>query len=612
MGKGKGGGGYPWWEHIKGKGGANKGGGKGGEAELSASKMARVAPNDSELSRYLQSIDGRGYGFYKDCVGEWKNCPHTVFIDKAQGDPYAPPSSVRVRVSQEVAKWPKENIVDKVRRRGCCDYVSRVVYDLLKGGSGTNWTTAPVSTGWGGSKGGDIQIVPCGQFILDRSSIVLTETYIEARVTIALPAHGRTIEGKRAASILSGLVELCGNALSYKEQDLDCLKKHLETLEDQVSCRKQLIEKGLVAFVGDGAILPRRSGVDDRPMDKGIPFKTPETMAVEMSLPHRGRVRGMGIKKGISLIIGGGFHGKSTLLQALQCGVYDKVPFDGRELVITDPNAAKIRAEDGRSMKNVDISPFIKNLPLGQDTTNFSTADASGSTSQAANIMEALEAGATTMLLDEDTCASNFMIRDARMQALVAKEKEPIQPFLEKVTSLYTEKGVSTVMVVGGAGDFFEVASTVIIMDKYVAKDATAEAKEVSKRFPGLECLRSSFNEAHRVRILQHHGLAANGKASAKSLRCIGYGDEEIELTYVEQLVDVAQARALCDILHLIGDKNSPVNGQKTLKEILDWIEHELEQGFDSLGWHPQGIYARPRRLEIAATINRLRSANFT
>ena len=101
----------------------------------------------------------------------------------------------------------------------------------------------------------------------------------------------------------------------------------------------------------------------------------------------------MGIRKGITLIVGGGYHGKSTLLKALEAGVYNHIAGDGREFVITDDTAFKLRAEDGRSITGVDISPFIKNLPNKKDTVHFSTEDASGSTSQAANLMEALESG---------------------------------------------------------------------------------------------------------------------------------------------------------------------------------------------------------------------------
>jgi len=389
------------------------------------------------------------------------------------------------------------------------------------------------------------------------------------------------------------------------------LTHHLNTLEDQMVLRNIMQQRGLVAFFGNGSMLPRVSGVDDRKMDKGIPFKSPPSLEVEVNLPHIGKIKGMGIKKGITLIVGGGFHGKSTLLQALQVGVYEKVPYDGREFVLCDQNAVKIRAEDGRSVKNVDISPFINNLPLGQDTTHFSTADASGSTSQAANIMESLEAGARLLLLDEDTCASNFMIRDARMQALIAQNKEPIMPFINKVIPLYSEKDVSTIMVVGGTGDFFEVADCVIQMEKYEAKDVTQQAWEISKKFSKLPDLQITLDAADIKRKIVRNGLAANGKASAKGLRCISYGEQEIELTYIEQLVDIGQARALCDIAQWLGDNKSPIKDSMNFVDLLDFVEKELIQGFDIISWHPQGFYAMPRRFEIAATLNRLRSARF-
>jgi len=234
MGKGKGG--YPWWQHLKNKGGSGGGGGDNDDTPKSPkgygkrdsfepqSKVARTSePNNSELSRYLQKLEGKPYGAYKDCLGEWKDCPHTIFIDKAQSDPYAPPSHFRIRVDNNTARWPKADCSDPVRNRGCCDYVTRVLNDLLRGGSGTNWTTAPPAAGWSGSKGGDIQIATCGQYILRRSAVVLTENYIEARVTLALPARGRSIEGRRAASIVSGLTELCGKYLTYGAQDQNLL-----------------------------------------------------------------------------------------------------------------------------------------------------------------------------------------------------------------------------------------------------------------------------------------------------------------------------------------------------------------------------------------------------
>ena len=178
-------------------------------------------------------------------------------------------------------------------------------------------------------------------------------------------------------------------------------------------------------------LLPRRSGVDDRPLEGGgvVPFRSPESLRVVLQAPNAGSVPGMGVPVGVTLVVGGGFHGKSTLLRALEAGVYNHRPGDGRERVVSDPDTVKVRAEDGRAVAGVDISAFIDGLPLGQDTHHFTTPNASGSTSQAATIVEALESGAHALLVDEDTSATNFMLRDRRMQSLVPKDAEPITPF---------------------------------------------------------------------------------------------------------------------------------------------------------------------------------------
>jgi len=409
-------------------------------------------------------------------------------------------------------------------------------------------------------------------------------------------------------------------ALCYESLDEDALQRHVEAVEDQEALRSRLAELGLVGFAGNGAVLPRKSGVDDRPMTRKdspnlVTFQSPASMEVTVQLPHAGEVKGMGIRRGITVIVGGGFHGKSTLLQALQLGVYNKVPGDGREYVVCEPDAVKIRAEDGRSVKCTDISPFINNLPFGKETDRFSTGDASGSTSQAANIVEALEAGATTLLVDEDTCATNFMIRDERMKRLVAADKEPITPFVSKVRPLLEERGVSTVLVVGGSGDFFGVCDAVVMMDEYRALDVTEKAKDIAESAAMPPSL--PFGKIGRRRLAKR-GLAADGKVAARNLRCIQYGETEVELSCVEQLVETSQARAIGDVLQRLGDGDF-LGGGRPLAGVLEAVEQEIraqgrpvgEQGLDSLSRfrEPCPFYVMPRRLEIAAAVNRLRTA---
>lgn len=468
-----------------------------------------------------------------------------------------------------------------------------------------------------------MQVDAPGQYVLPRTSVVATKRYIELRLLLALPARGRTIEGHRAAEIVGcGLIPAVEKALFHSALDQDLLWAHIQSVEDQEFCRNQLSKMGLVGFVGNDSVLPRKSGVDGRPMTAKddpnlVAFKSPRSLQVKMKLPHRGMITGMGIKKGITLIIGGGFHGKSTLLQALQVGVYNKVPGDGREFVVFDPSGVKVRAEDGRFIAGTDISPFINNLPFDKDTRCFHTKDASGSTSQAANIVESLEVGATSLLVDEDTCATNFMIRDARMQALVAPDNEPITAFIQKVRPLFQERGVSTVMVIGGTGDFFEVATTVIQMERYMPKDVTDHAKQVSEEMPsttGIATKDKHFG-ATKPRVPKSEGIAADGKVSAKSLRCISYGETEVELTNVEQLVEISQAKAIADCLQKLGDPGE-VDGRATFREVVERLISKLvvnpdgSNGLDKLSrWgNVNGFYALPRKFEIAAALGRLRT----
>ncbi|GAW91451.1 ABC-ATPase domain-containing protein [Calderihabitans maritimus] len=564
--------------------------------------------SQDDLARKLRQIDGKGYKAYKELAGAYQFGAFVLYCDYIQGDPFASPSRVRVRVQQEIASFPKELYRNKVRRVALEDFLTRVmdqnIQKFVRGNRGTG-------------KSGMIAVDRPGQEIIERTSMVVSDLYVEARLVMGLPAAGRRVLGQEArAMFFEELPKIVEKSLFYKNIDGEGARRHVELAEDQEFIRSRLKEKNLVAFVGNGAILPRESGISDKPMrgDRVVKFKSPPSLEVIFETPNSGAVKGMGIPAGITLIVGGGYHGKSTLLRAIERGVYNHIPGDGREFVVTNSSAVKIRAEDGRRIEKVDISPFISNLPYGQDTHNFSTEDASGSTSQAANIMEALEMGTELLLLDEDTSATNFMIRDIRMQQLIAKEKEPITPFIDKVRQLSQEKGVSTIMVIGGSGDYFDVADTVIAMDHYIPKDVTAEAKTIAERIRtgrkaegGLE-----FGPV-RNRIPVGGFDATRGKKvkiDARGVDAIRFGRQEINLQYVEQLVDPSQTRAVGDIIYYGIRKY--VDGKRSLREIIELVFQEIEEkGLDCIspfyGQHP-GDYALPRKFEVAAAVNRLRT----
>jgi predicted ABC-class ATPase len=570
-----------------------------------------------DLKRELGRIDGRGYKAYKDIQGSYRFADFTLFIDHVQGDPFASPSKIRVRVSQDVAKLPQNLFENPVRRIALEDFLARAISRAIR-------TSAQGRRGTGRS--GLVSVDAGGQEVLERTAIVLNQEWVEARMVVGLPAAGRRVLGLQAETMLcSEIPRVVESGLLWRTLDANRAQEFVECVENQEHIRSRLDELDLVAFVADGSILPRESGASDRPLnrEKAVPFKSPDSLRVEIELPNplsggKSTISGMGIRNGVTLIVGGGFHGKSTLLRALERGVYPHVPSDGREHVVTHPDSVKIRAEGGRRVEKVDISPFISNLPYGRGTDTFSTDDASGSTSQAANIVEALEVGANAILLDEDTSATNFMIRDARMQALVAKENEPITPFLDRVRELYDVLGVSTILVMGGSGDYFEVADTVIMMKDYLPVDATKGARAIADAY---RTERKAETPAPLKPVRSRVPLAESFDSSrgrrevkidAKSLILILFGTDPVDLGCVEQLVDMSQTRAAGYAIHLA--KTRFMDGKTTLSQILDSLEDFLTRnGLDALDpfhrneRHP-GDFARPRRYEIAAAINRLRT----
>jgi predicted ABC-class ATPase len=558
-----------------------------------------------DLQRTLGRIDGMGYKAYKQIKGDYHFPDFDLLIDHVQGDPFASPSRLRVKMPQARAGYPAAAHGNRSRRAALCSYLTECFAEESRKRSGRSGT----------GHSGRIEIDRPGQEILERTSVIVTTDQVEARFRVGLPAAGRRILGREARRILcEDIPAIVDAALRYQNNDQGEIDRYVRCSEDADALRWLIEERDLVAFVADGSILPRASGVDDRLKKSGlvVPFESPPSLRVELKLPNRGTISGLGIPRGVTLVAGGGFHGKSTLLNALTRGVYNHKPGDGREFVVCAETAVKIRAEDGRRVEKADISAFITDLPDGSTTTAFSTENASGSTSQAANIVEALEAGTRLLLIDEDTSATNFMIRDQRMQELVAREKEPITPFIDRVRDLYTACGVSTVLVIGGSGDYFDVADTVMAMEKYQPRDVTPDARAIADRFRSLrarDAVHPFAMPGHRIPL----GGSVNPRKGrrevsikTKGLCTVLYGEETLRLEAVSQLVDPSQTRALADAIHYAGSRY--MDGRRTLREVLDLVMADIqERGLDVLSREPMGDYARFRAQELAAALNRLR-----
>ncbi len=562
-----------------------------------------------ELTRLLRRIDGRGYRAYKEIGGAWELEGCSLVIDHVQGDPFADPSRVRVRVPGTRSQLPPWACQAGSRSAGLASHLAR-----------TFARHASKVRARGSGKSGRIEMESPGQEVLAQSAVsVAGDGGVEARFRVGLPATGRRVLADEASRLLLEEVpRLVDQSLVFGAYEPDSLRLVVETNEDADALRTLLGGLGLLAFVADGSVLPRASGVDDRPLREGpvVPFGSPPTLRVELDLPNAGRVSGMGIPEGVTVITGGGYHGKSTLLRALERGVYNHRPGDGREKVVTDPHAVKVRAEDGRSVSGVDISPFIGRLPFGGTTDAFSTANASGSTSQAAAIVEALEAGATALLVDEDTTATNFMIRDRRMQALVPKAGEPITPFVDRVRQLHESRGVSCVLVIGGSGDYLEVADTVVAMREYRAIDVTEEARAVVSAFPTGRLVEVSTTVPPLPRRLPERRSIdprygrRDVHVRVHATHRIRLGTSDLDLTAVEQIVCPAQTRALAAALVLAREF---MDGEKSVPEVLDRVMEAVDlDGLDVLDPRQGGDLAAFRRHELAAVLNRLRALEVT
>jgi len=571
------------------------------------------------LDRLLHQNDHKPYPAYKALKGRYSFPLYTLTIDHVQGDPFAAPSSLSIRVGKEKHGFPAEYYAEPHRRL--------MLQDLLLRGFGRELSKCS-HMAKGSGKSGTLSVSRCGQAVLERSALTIDPSTgtVTVRFSAGFPAAGRTTLAMELKKMLFDLVPAAvERSLLSRAVPKERLEKWIALSDDQKAIREQLDEMKLVAFIADGAVLPRKSGIDDTPMSTAVPFESPSEDRVTLKLPGDRTITGLGIKEGITLIVGGGYHGKSTLLRAIERGVYDHIPGDGREYVLTADSAMKIRSEDGRSVKKLDISAFIRNLPNGKDTTSFSTEDASGSTSQASNTIEAVLSGSCTLLIDEDTSATNFMVRDALMQSVIHPEQEPIVPFINRMRELYEECGVSTILVAGSSGAFFHVADRILQMKEYKPLDITSMAKQAAAGAPDTDirpgharsgddsvCREKGFAHITDSRIpLKNHELldARRVKTRGSGTDSISLNHESVELRFVEQVIDSEQANLLAVLLRTL--EEDYFDGRTSLPDCVERLYKSLEKaGFKAVvhGDTVPGNLAMVRKQELYAMINRYRS----
>lgn len=655
---------------------ARSSGNYSGSSRGSGQRRFNDEPREStlnELTSHLHAIDGRSYAAYKAIVGRYRSpLGWVLYIDRIQPDPYAPPTAIRVVLPLALTGADARLTRDDARLTGTDTHLTETDSHLTGADTRPTGTNAPLSgpdprltesdprptganeplTGTNARltatptravalrdylartlrellKGQAISIAPAGQEILERSSVNLHETwqddfstpafnapgpYLELRLRWSLPAFGREIAGRQAARNLNLDLARAIASLDLRESELGAAAwKHCQVAEDHAALQKILVERGWVAFLADGANLARRSGVSQLPLEGCVPLTAPETLAQTVQLPHAGAVRGTAIPAGVTVIAGGGYHGKSTLLNAIARGIYPHVPGDGRELVATVPEAMAVRAADGRAVTGVDLRPFISHLPgRDADPAQFTTANASGSTSQAASIMESLELwgqpAQAALLLDEDTCATNLLIRDQRMRALVSSEREPITPLVDRIRALHRERGISTLIVMGGSGDYLDVADQVLIMDSYRLVDATAQARQVCASQPRVDTSLPDF-PLPAQRLPQRPEAKRRGPSRTRALgtQRLVLDRHEVDVADVSGLVDEGQALAVAWALRALLERH--FDGRTSLSQALAQVAKRLDDvGLDALGEAHPAFLVRPRLVDVGAAVNRLRS----
>ena len=428
------------------------------------------------LYQKIRSLQGKNYGLYKSLADKsWDFGDFVLDFLHVQGDPYAPASRVMIKSSLQMLGYPSEWGGSFERRLALSDFLYRRLGKMVR-------EKYP---------GKDAAIVfdSAGPEMLVRNSLWVDNGELRACLQVRLPGDGRKIQAEDAAEILTMVLPdlvsagLYNSGESKPEGVEPELLEHYRVLAERKVILEELEKQNLVAFVPDGAVLPRTSGLSELPMEGAVPFAAPAEMEVTLDVCGR-KIRGMGIPKGITVITGGAFHGKSTLLQALTKAVYPHVPGDGREGIVISESAVRVGVEDGRSVRGTDLSPFVRDLPGGISTKNFTTACASGSTSEAANLLEAMEAGSEAFLIDEDSSAVNFLIRDMRVRKLLGDDREPLIPLTDRIREI---QGRSFILVAGACGDFLDLADNIIIMTSYNAECARVNGKAVCENSSNLK-----------------------------------------------------------------------------------------------------------------------------
>lgn len=574
-----------------------------------------------KLQPLLASIADQPFQNIQKLHGSYNFPLFELSFIKMQGSPGANPASIAtVKIALSDSKIPENFLQTTECQLAVADFLIRRFRHGID-------RFALQNRGKDGS--GSFNTIVLSQKMLHRDSVLFGDDAVYLRFIISLPAKGPgggVFDAEQAQIMLSqeltAIVDATFFYHHYDEQTRTLFEQFVDVQKTRAEIIQFMRQHDLIAFIANDAKLPRHSGVDDRPsLSESVKtFQSPASLQIKIPLSDGRSITGMGIKEGITCITGGGYHGKSTLIQAILAGVYAHVPGDGREYVVTREDAFFIRAEEGRSIRDVDISPFISDLPNGLKTDCFSSDNASGSTSQAANIVEAIESGSRLLLFDEDTCATNFLVRDELIKKILDAAQEPIKPLYSTVRSLWKKHHVSMIFVVGGLGYFLQKADTCLLMDNYRCDDITGKVRDRLGAIAEEDAPIADFAASRRLAVDNFDPVYTNPRLDKtlpkriKDLRNaprqLEYGMDLINLDAVLQIAEAPQILTIGYCLLALRTKLKQSHDKpETIRFWIDWLESEISQhGLAVLAPDYPGMLSMPRKYELAAAINRIRS----
>ena len=259
----------------------------------------------NDLKQLLFSINHKSYPAYKSTRCLSVSALHTLHRPRA-GRSVRRSIARQLHVNGRTAAFPASLYDTYEKRVALQDYLLRQFARAI----------APYSfRAKGSGKSGLLGISRCGQEILERTACVLnpSDGSLIVNMEIGFPANGRTIASQELIRILFDFLPGCvEKSLFYRALDPKACANVAYLCEDQQAIRSALKEKGLLPSSPTAPFSRAETGVSDLPMKHAVPFTSPESLRVTLDLPNRGPVSGMGIPLGVTLIVGGGFHGKST------------------------------------------------------------------------------------------------------------------------------------------------------------------------------------------------------------------------------------------------------------------------------------------------------------